>query len=112
MVATGELSVPLPADPGIGGRNQQFVLHCATRIDGQAITVLSCGSDGQDGSSPAAGALADGTTLPRARALGRDVHDALHRCDAFPLLHALGDTVVTGPTGTNVRDLRVLVHAG
>ena len=50
--------------------------------------------------------------MARARALGLDVHAALARCDAFPLLHALGDTVITGPTGTNVRDLRVLVHTG
>ncbi|MBL8726780.1 MAG: DUF4147 domain-containing protein [Planctomycetes bacterium] len=112
LVTAGELSVPLPPDPGIGGRNQQFVLACARRIRGRPITVLSCGSDGVDGSSPAAGALADGTTMARARALGLDVHDALRRCDAFPLLHALGDTVITGPTGTNVRDLRMLVHAG
>lgn len=112
VVAGGELSVPLPSDPGTGGRNQQFALHCATRIEGRPITVLSCGTDGIDGNSPAAGALADGTTLARARALGLDVAAALRRCDAYPLLHALGDTVVTGPTGTNVRDLRVLVHRG
>jgi hydroxypyruvate reductase len=112
LVATGELSVPLPANPGTGGRNQQFVLACAQRIAGQPITVLSAGTDGVDGNSPAAGALADGHTMVRARAAGFDVHDALRRCDAFPLLHALGDTIVTGPTGTNVRDLRVLVHHG
>ena len=112
VVATGELSVPLPEDPGTGGRNQQFALHCATRIAGQPITVLSCGTDGIDGNSPAAGAVADGTTVARASSLGLDVGAALRRCDAHPLLHALGDTVVTGPTGTNVRDLRVLVHAG
>jgi hydroxypyruvate reductase len=112
VVTTGELSVPLPAEPGIGGRNQQFVLACARRIRGRPITVLSCGTDGVDGNSPAAGALADGTTMSRARARGLDVHAALRRCDAFPLLHALGDTVVTGPTGTNVRDVRLLVYAG
>lgn len=112
VVATGELSVPLPAAPGTGGRNQQFALHCALRIEGEPITVLSCGTDGIDGNSNAAGAIADGTTVVRARSLGLDVHDALRRCDAFPLLDALGDTVITGPTGTNVRDLRVLVHTG
>jgi len=110
VVAGGELSVPLPAHPGTGGRNQQFALACARLIRGRPITVLSCGTDGIDGNSPAAGALVDGTTLARANAAGFDVHDALRRCDAFPLLHALGDTVVTGPTGTNVRDLRILVH--
>jgi hydroxypyruvate reductase len=50
--------------------------------------------------------------MARTHARGLDVADALSRCDAFPLLHALGDTVITGPTGTNVRDLRVLVHHG
>lgn len=110
IVAGGELSVPLPAKPGTGGRNQQFALACARLIRGRPITVLSCGTDGIDGNSPAAGAVVDGTTMARARQLGFDVHDHLARCDAFPLLQALGDTVVTGPTGTNVRDLRVLVH--
>lgn len=112
IVAGGELSVPLPANPGTGGRNQQFVLACARAIRGRPITVLSCGTDGVDGNSPAAGALADGTTMGRAKARGLDVHDALRRCDAFPLLHALGDTVVSGASGTNVRDLRLLVHHG
>ncbi len=112
VIAGGELSVPLPRDPGTGGRNQQFVLACARVIRGQPITVLSAGTDGIDGNSPAAGALGDGHTMARARALGLDVHGALARCDAFPLLDALRDTVVTGPTGTNVRDVRILVHAG
>lgn len=110
IVAGGELSVPLPPSPGTGGRNQQFALACARRIRGRPITVLSCGTDGIDGNSPAAGAIVDGTTMARARRRSLDVHDALRRCDAFPLLHALADTVITGPTGTNVRDLRVLVH--
>lgn len=112
VVTTGELSVPLPPDPGTGGRNQQFALACARAIRGRPITVLSCGSDGIDGNSPAAGAVVDGTTMARARRLGFDGHAHLRRCDAFPLLHALGDTIVTGPTGTNVRDLRILVHGG
>lgn len=111
IVAGGELSVPLPPSPGTGGRNQQFALACARMIRGRPITVLSCGTDGIDGNSPAAGAVVDGTTVARARRAGFDVHDALRRFDAFPLLHALGDTVITGPTGTNVRDVRVLLHA-
>jgi glycerate 2-kinase len=112
LITGGELSVPLPPDPGTGGRNQQFALACARRIRGRPIAVLSCGTDGIDGNSPAAGAVVDGTTMARARAAGLDVHGALVRCDAFPLLAALGDTVVTGPSGTNLRDLRVLVHRG
>jgi len=110
ILCGGELSVPLPSSPGTGGRNQQFALHCARLIRGRPITVLTAGTDGIDGTSPAAGAVVDGTTLARARALGLSVHDALQRCDAFPLLAALGDTVMTGPTGTNLRDLRLLVH--
>ncbi|MFY9342683.1 MAG: DUF4147 domain-containing protein, partial [Planctomycetota bacterium] len=63
IVTTGELSVPLPANPGIGGRNQQFAVACAALIENEPITVLSCGTDGIDGNSPAAGALVDGTTM-------------------------------------------------
>jgi hydroxypyruvate reductase len=110
VLTGGELSVPLPPEPGRGGRNQQFALACALRIQGEPITVLSAGTDGIDGSSPAAGALADGGTVARARSLGLDAEDHLRRCDAFPLLEALDGTIVTGPTGTNVRDLRLLVH--
>ena len=109
ILTGGELSVPLPPAPGIGGRNQQFALHCARLIRGRPITVLSAGTDGIDGTSPAAGAVVDGTTCARARAAGFAVHDALRRCDAFPLLDALGDTVTTGPTSSNLRDLRLLV---
>lgn len=112
LVSSGELSVPLPQVPGTGGRNQQFALHCARSIAGRPIAVLSCGTDGIDGNSPAAGAVVDGTTRARARRAGLDLGDGLQRCDAFPLLDALGDTVITGPSGTNVRDLRVLLYGG
>lgn len=110
IVTTGELSVPLPASPGIGGRNLQFLLACALRIQGQKIRVLSCGTDGIDGNATAAGAIVDGTTIARANARGFDAADHLLRCDAFPLLDALGDCLKPGNTGTNVRDIRVLVR--
>ncbi len=110
IVSTGELSCPLPPAHGRGGRNQQFALECASRIQGQPIAVLSAGTDGIDGNSPAAGAVVDGTTVDRARTQGRDVAAALGAFDAFPLLQALGDAIVTGPSGTNVRDVRVLLH--
>lgn len=109
IVTSGELSVPLPDAPGTGGRNQQFALHCARLVRGRPIAVLSCGTDGIDGNSPAAGAIVDGTTSARARRAGLDLGGHLQRCDAYPLLHALGDTVITGPSGTNVRDVRVLL---
>ncbi len=110
VIAGGEVRVALPAHPGRGGRNQQFALECALRIQHQPITVLSAGTDGIDGNSEAAGAIADGATVARANALGRDAQVQLGRFDAFPLFTALGDTIATGPTGTNVRDLRVLVR--
>ncbi|MCA8950584.1 MAG: DUF4147 domain-containing protein, partial [Planctomycetes bacterium] len=110
VLTGGEVTVQLPSNAGVGGRNQQFALECARRIAGCPISVLSAGTDGVDGTAPAAGAVADGTTLARARALGLDVEDHLRRFDAHPLFDALGDSVTTGPTGQNVRDLRLLVH--
>ncbi|MFM1871855.1 MAG: hypothetical protein RL398_1277, partial [Planctomycetota bacterium] len=109
VVTSGEVAVPLPANPGIGGRNLQFALHLARRIRGLPITALSCGTDGVDGVAPAAGAVVDGHTAARARRAGFATGDHLRGCDAFAPLDAIGDTVVTGPTGTNVRDLRILV---
>jgi glycerate 2-kinase len=73
--------------------------------------VLSAGSDGIDGNSPAAGAIADGSTLERANARGLDAASHLARFDAYPLFEALGDAIVTGPTGNNLRDIRVLLAA-
>jgi glycerate 2-kinase len=94
---------------GVGGRNQQFALACAERIAGENITVLSAGTDGVDGNSPAAGAVADGETLARASAMGMEVGDFLGRSDAFGFFSRLRDAVVTGPTGNNLRDLRILL---
>jgi hydroxypyruvate reductase len=93
----------------VGGRNQQFALACAKKIRGENVTVLSAGTDGIDGNSPAAGAVVDGTTVERAKARGLDVAPALARFDAYPFFEALGDAVVTGPTGNNLRDLRILL---
>ena len=99
-------------DGGIGGRNQQFALACAEPISGDDITVLSAGTDGIDGNSPAAGAVVDGSTLTRAsdRAGGPEaVRHALSTFNTYPLFDALGDTIITGPTGNNLRDLRILL---
>jgi len=71
--------------------------------------VLSAGTDGVDGNSPAAGAVVDGTTLERARSRGLDVGAALGAFDAYPFFRALGDAIETGPTGNNLRDLRILL---
>ncbi|MFN9334694.1 MAG: MOFRL family protein, partial [Planctomycetota bacterium] len=69
------------------------------------------GTDGVDGNSPAAGAIVDGATCARAHAAGPDVAAALRGCAAHPLFAALGDAITTGPTGTNLRDLRILAAA-
>ncbi len=84
-------------------------MYCAEKIQGQPITVLSAGTDGIDGNSPAAGAIADGSTVARAREKGFDPAVALKKLDAFPLFEAIGDAIITGPTGNNVRDVRVLL---
>jgi glycerate 2-kinase len=109
LVSAGEITVTVPATGARGGRNQHFALHCAQQIAGENIAVLSAGTDGTDGNSAAAGAVADGTTVVRAREAGLDVKQVLESFDSFSLLEKLGDAVVTGPTGNNVRDLRILI---
>ncbi|MCU1304047.1 MAG: glycerate 2-kinase [Candidatus Sulfotelmatobacter sp.] len=108
LISGGEVTVKV-TNGGVGGRNQQFALACATKIAGENITVLSAGTDGLDGNSPAAGAVADGTTVTRAQALRLDVGAALDKFDSYPIFKALGDTIDTGPTGNNLRDLRILL---
>jgi hydroxypyruvate reductase len=108
LISGGEVTVKV-TDGGVGGRNQQFALACAEKIAGESITVLSAGTDGIDGNSPAAGALVDGSTLERAKKHGLNAAAALAGFNAYPLFDALGDTVVTGPTGNNLRDLRILL---
>ena len=108
LISGGEVTVKV-SDGGIGGRNQQFALACAAKIAGEAITVLSCGTDGIDGNSSAAGAVVDGSTVSRAASRGFNVQQNLAKFDAFPLFDALGDVVLTGPTGNNLRDLRILL---
>ena len=108
LISGGEVTVRVE-DGGVGGRNQQFALYCASKIAGQNVTILSAGTDGIDGNSPATGAVVDGSTAERARASGLDAAAALARFDAFPFFTALGDAIVTGPTGNNLRDLRVML---
>ncbi len=108
LISGGEVTVKLTRE-GTGGRNQQFALACAARIGGENITVLSAGTDGIDGNSPAAGAIADGSTQERAREKCLDLQSALRNFDSFPFFSALGDTIETGPTGNNLRDLRILL---
>jgi glycerate 2-kinase len=109
LISGGEVTVQVTNDWGIGGRNQQFALACAQKIAGENITILSAGTDGIDGNSPAAGAIVDGTTVARGLARGLDVPAHLAGFNAYPFFDMLGDTIMTGPTGNNLRDLRILL---
>jgi len=108
LISGGEVTVKV-TNGGVGGRNQQFALACAAKITGENTTVLSAGTDGIDGNSSAAGAVVDGTTVTRAQSSGLDAGAALRKFDAYPLFSTLGDAIETGPTGNNVRDLRILL---
>ncbi len=111
LLSGGEVICPVRGT-GQGGRNQEFVLRLAFEMERQGVagvTALSAGTDGIDGNSPAAGALADETTIPRARAAGLSPESHLDQSDSYNLFRSLGDAIITGPTGNNVRDLRILV---
>jgi hydroxypyruvate reductase len=130
VIASGETTVTLsPDSTGRGGRNQEFALAAALALEDAPGTgtpadarggaslagardrwALACvGTDGIDGPTDAAGAIVDSTTLSRAGAAGLDPRAALASHDSYPLFERLGDLVITGPTGTNVGDLQVLV---
>jgi len=108
VLADGEVISPVTGN-GIGGRNSAFVLTCVPKIAGKRIAVLSAGTDGIDGNSPAAGAAADGESLARANEAALDPGDFLRRSDAYTFFARLGDAIVIGPTGNNLRDLRILL---
>jgi glycerate-2-kinase len=107
LVAGGETTVSVRGS-GTGGRSQEFALASAMELaGGVGMAVLAGGTDGIDGPTEAAGAFADGTTCARAAALGLSANAHLENNDAHPFFRALGDLVVTGPTGTNVADLAI-----
>jgi hydroxypyruvate reductase len=112
LISVGEVTVAMNRTPGAGGRNQQFVMACALDLEqyaGQRLTVFSAGSDGIDGNTHSAGAVADPSTVTRAHTFGFHLKSSLANFDACPMFTALGDSVVTGPTGQNLRDLRLLI---
>jgi glycerate 2-kinase len=109
LLSGGEVTVKVTGEGGVGGRNQQFALACAEKIAGQNITVLSAGTDGIDGNSPAAGAIVDGTTLARAQDRGLVAQAHLETFNAYSFFHALADEIATGATANNLRDLRILL---
>jgi glycerate-2-kinase len=104
----GELSVTVGDAGGIGGRAQEFVLAAASRIAGsENIVIAAAGSDGSDGPTDVDGGIVDGYTLDRAAKMGIDVQAELRNHNSYHVLSELGDTIYTGVTGTNVRDILV-----
>lgn len=105
LVAGGETVVTVRGD-GKGGRNQELALAAALALEGwEGVLVVGLATDGTDGPTDSAGAIASGTTVARARALGLDPEDYLARNDSYPFFKALGDGLFLGPTQTNVNDL-------
>jgi glycerate 2-kinase len=109
IISGGETTVTIRGD-GLGGRNQEFALAAAIDIDGHPeITIASAGTDGTDGPTDAAGAVADGMTVKRALREGKHATDYLARNDSYHFFESLHDLILTGPTGTNVMDLRLIL---
>ena len=109
IISGGETTVTIRGS-GLGGRNQEFALAALAEIDGLKNTViLSAGTDGNDGPTDAAGAIVDHQTAQRARDLGIDPDVYLADNDAYHFFESLSDLFITGPTNTNVMDLRIML---
>jgi len=109
VISGGETTVTVRGK-GLGGRSQEFALAAAIKMDGMENTAfLSCGTDGTDGPTDAAGAFADGSTMQRARSLDLDAGLFLKENDSYHFFQQLGDLIITGPTRTNVMDLQILL---
>ena len=113
LISGGEFACPVRGN-GIGGRSLETALRLAISADQNSERVgefvaLCAGTDGIDGNSPAAGAIVDHTTMERARKIGLEPRNFLNRSDSYSFFVALGDVITTGPTGTNVRDVRILL---
>jgi glycerate 2-kinase len=109
LVASGETVVTVRGK-GVGGRNQELALSAALKLEGvEGVVIASMSTDGIDGPTNAAGAIVDGKTVERSIRLGLNLEDYLSENDSFDFFSKLGDLVVTGPTGTNVNDISVVV---
>jgi glycerate-2-kinase len=112
VLSGGETTVTVLGD-GKGGRNQEFALAGAMAIEGMRDVVLfSAGTDGTDGPTDAAGGMVDGGTVARAFRMGLEARNFLERNDSYAFLEHVGDLMVTGPTGTNVMDVRLVLVGG
>jgi len=110
LLLGGETTVTVTG-PGIGGRNQEVALSSLMKIAGLDCVVLALGTDGIDGPTDAAGAIVDGASLSRAQSKDLDPEKYLRNNDSYSFFEALGDAVFTGPTGTNVNDLTLILVA-
>lgn len=109
ILSGGETTLVVKGD-GRGGRNQEFALNAALSIaDQPSVLILAAGTDGTDGPTDAAGAFVDHTTAARAAGAGLDIRRHLSHNDAYPFFETLGDLLITGPTGTNVMDLNIVL---
>jgi glycerate 2-kinase len=109
VISGGETTVTVRGR-GLGGRNQEFALAAALDIVGlRDVVILSGGTDGTDGPTDAAGAICDGRTLARARALGLNAAEFLANNDSYHFFEAIVDLIKTGPTGTNVADIQLIL---
>jgi glycerate 2-kinase len=109
LISGGETTVTIRGD-GLGGRNQEFALAAALQLQGiPGVLAFSAGTDGTDGPTDAAGAMADGVTTARAAALGLNAAALLANNDSYRFFAPLGDLLKTGPTGTNVMDVRLML---
>lgn len=107
LISGGETTVSIRGT-GLGGRNQEFALAAAIEIEGlKDVAMLSGGTDGTDGPTDAAGAIADGATVGRARKLGLDASEYLANNDSYHFFDAIGGLIKIGPTRTNVMDIRL-----
>jgi hydroxypyruvate reductase len=109
ILSGGETTVTIKGN-GLGGRNQEFALAGALEISGvEKVVLLSGGTDGTDGPTDASGALADHTTVHRAKTMDLNPKAHLENNDAYPFFQKLGDLLITGPTHTNVMDVRIIL---
>jgi hydroxypyruvate reductase len=109
VISGGETTVKVKGE-GKGGRNQEFVLAAAIKIDGlQDVVIASMNTDGIDGPTDACGAICDGSTVSRAKKMALDPHDYLERNDSYHFFENLDDLIKTGPTNTNVMDIHIML---
>ncbi|MBA3071891.1 MAG: glycerate kinase, partial [Nitrospirae bacterium] len=109
LISGGETTVTVKGN-GLGGRNMELALSFAIEIDGiDGITLLSAGTDGTDGPTDAAGAIVDGQTVARAKAIGLDPGTYLENNDSYNFFKQINELFITGPTGTNVMDIQIMV---